>query len=139
MYQLKNVQKRHSFRDNNYRRKLAAKLSMVMSSMLLMSNLCLLLLLKHNPSFTYHADIILKKYTTETILSIFLLPAWGLAMLSSYLYGRKIRTKETTKEGGMWKTTIRHYLPVSFSALIFIGVFVLSGMMFTGLNFKEGT
>ena len=138
IYQIKDVNIDLVFNDthNNYRRKLASRLSMVMSSMLLVSNLCLFLLLNYNPNFTYHADIILERATTEKILSIFLLPAWGLVMLSSYLYGRKIGVSNTDK--GKLKEKFDICFPVVFSVLTLVSVFVLSWMMIQNMNYSEG-
>ena len=138
LYQTKDVSTTLTLDDskNNYRRNLAAKLSMVISSMLFASNLILLVLLKYDNEFTYNKDIILEKHTAENILSIFLLPLWAFVMLCCFFYGRKSHSKNTTQENGSLKKKLRFYLPIAGAVAILFAVTVLFGVLITHIDTK---
>ena len=141
IYQRRDVNTDLSLNDsnNNHRRKLASRLSMVMSSMLSISNLCLFYLLKYNENFTHYDDITIQRHNAERILSNFLLPVWGLAMASSYLYGQKSDATKLPQGKRKLKTSLKLYLPIAFSVLIFTGIIVLSGVTLSGIDFKKGS
>ena len=73
IYQRRDVNTDLSLNDsnNNHRRKLASRLSMVMSSMLFISNFCLFYSLKYNENFTHYDDITIQRHNAERILSNF--------------------------------------------------------------------
>ena len=87
-------------RNSRHRRKLSAKSSIITTLLLVLINLILYLLLKFDKTFKYNEDIILKRETTEKLLSTFLLPMAGLATLSNCLYGLTVSEKHKKVKSG---------------------------------------
>jgi len=73
---------------------MSAKLSLLTSPLLFVSDLVLLLLLKYSEKFTYSESIVLEKDTTIHILMTYLLPMGAITMISNFLYAMSTTMKK---------------------------------------------
>ena len=135
---------------NKYRRKLAARLSMVISPMLFISNLVLFILLKYDPCFKYNPHIIMGKSTTMMIISIFLLPLGGFVIMANLLYSQTFAAKQVSKEvcngfdyqvslvKEQVKVELKTCRQVVFSILLLLGLISLFGVLIHTLRSTQG-
>ena len=134
--------------DNQYRRKLAANLSMVISPVLFAGDLILFLLLRYHKDFNYNGKIIMETYVTEKILSIFLLPLGGMVMIANFMYRQPIpQMNEPNPEKWVHHKNrdtrqVKPILSTSFQVfgfmLLFLGVFVSSGITIHSILSTKG-
>ena len=134
--------------ENNNRRKLASKTSMAVTICCLVADFILLILLKYNENFLYNSaiDAIMGKDDTEKVISLFLLPLGGLAIVAIFLYSPKRAPEKTCDSSRLEnisylvkKTSVvfKTQLQKLGLVLVFLGFIALSGNIIQQVNHKE--
>ena len=108
----------NNVKSETNRKKLSAKVAMVTSPLLLISDITLLLLLNSESNFKYSEEIKMEKDFAVQLLMKFLVPMGLLTMVVNYLYG-----KHFSKD----KDAMKYIFRFSVLIFLFIGALTTSG------------
>ena len=120
LYKRSDLQRQRSNNKGSekHRKKLSAKVAMVTSPLILISDITLLLLLNSDSNFKYSEDIKMEKDLAVKLLMKFLVPMGLLTMVVNYLYG-----KHYSKD----KHAMKYFFRFSVLIFLFIGALTASG------------
>ena len=121
LYKRSDLQRQRSKNKGSetHRKKLSAKVAMVTSPLILISDITLLLLLNCDSDFKYSEEIKMEKGFAVKLLMKFLVPMGLLTMVVNYLYG-----KHFSKD----KDSMKYFFRFSVLIFLFIGALTASGL-----------